>query len=184
MLFALVISLAVHAAPPPPDEPLVPVYVPRSVTIGVLINPPVVTPRIRLYWEGALIDQPKNTLFWTAAIGTGVGVGLQKPMTAHYQHVLLAGLGFRSDRELLFWGFQVTTGPVWYRAAFLPGSIYAFENRVLGYIEGRLQLGLRITPHFRLALYFGYGSPYVFQRQYPGNTFVGGIDTGLVVDWR
>lgn len=184
MLLTLVAISVLHAPPPPPAEPLLPPYLPRSAAIGMLINPPMVTPHLRLFWEGHLIDQPRNALIWVAGLGSGFGVNAQPPMTAHFQHVLLAGLGFRSDHPLLHWGFHVVAGPVWYRAAYKPGSIYAFENRVLGYIEGRAQIGLRVLPHLRVALYFGYASPFVYQSQYPGNTFVGGVDTGLALDWR
>lgn len=184
MFAALVVAMSVLSAPPPPAETLLPPYLPRSAAIGVFINPPMVSPHLRLFWEGMLIDQPRNALIWIAGLGTALGVNPQPPMTAHFQHVVLAGLGFRSDHQLLHWGFHVTAGPVWYRAAYAPGAIYRFENRVLGYIEGRAQLGLRVLPHLRIGVYFGYASPFTFQTQYPGNTFVGGIDTGLFVDWR
>ncbi|MFO0596175.1 MAG: hypothetical protein U0228_12745 [Myxococcaceae bacterium] len=186
-MISLAASLALSTAlaiEPPNDAPLLPPYLPRSAAIGLFINYPMVAPHLRLAWEGAIVDQPRNVLIWTAALGTGLGLNPQTPMTAHYQHVALVGLGYRSDRPLIHWGFHVMTGPVWYRAAYKPGSIYQFESRVLGYIEGRIQLGIRVMPHLRLALYFGYASPFTFQTQFPGNTFVGGIDTGLVFDWR
>lgn len=184
MVLALLTSLVITAADDPKAGPLVPWFVPRSLAVGVFINPPMVSPHFRLAWEGAIVAQPRNDLIWTVAFGSGLGVGVQSPMTAHYQHTAVAGLGFRSDRELIHWGFHAAAGATWYRAAYKPGSIYDFENRVLGYIEGRLQLGLRITPALKLAAYFGYGSPFVFNSRYPGNTFVGGVDTGLVLDWR
>lgn len=184
MLLAMLTSVVLAASEPASDEPLVPFYVPRSVKLGTFINAPAVSPNIRLVWEGAILEQPRNMLMWTASLGSAIGLNLQSPMTAHYQHVVLAGAGYRSDRQLIFWGFQVSAGPVWYRAAYKPGSVYQFENRVLGYIEGRLQLGVKLAPHFRLAAYFGYASPFTFQRQYPGNIFVGGVDVGVVVDWR
>ncbi|MFZ5438918.1 MAG: hypothetical protein ACOZQL_02860 [Myxococcota bacterium] len=161
-----------------------PWFVPRSVSLGVFVNAPMVTPHFRLAWEAPIIAQPRNHFIWTVALGSGVGLGVQSPMTEHYQHTAIAGLGYRSDRELVHWGFHVGAGGTWYRAAYKPGSIYSFENRVVGYIEGRLQLGLRITERLKLALYFGYGSPFVFNRVFPGNTFVGGVDAGLVLDWR
>jgi hypothetical protein len=183
MVLALWTSLVI-AATPSSDEPLVPWYVPRSAAIGLFINPPMVSPHFRIAWEGALISQPRNDLIWTVAAGTGLGLNPQSPMTEHYQHAAVAGLGYRSDRPLLHWGFHIAAGALWYRAGYLPGSIYHFESRVLGYLEGRVQVGLRLAPHFRVALYFGYASPFVFNRNFPGNTFVGGIDTGFVIDWR
>lgn len=167
-----------------PAGPFVPWYVPRSFSLGVFINPPVAAPHFRLAWEGAIVSQPRNDLIWTVTGGSAFGLGVQRPMTEHYQHVLLAGLGYRSDRALLHWGFHVAAGPVWYRAAYLPGAFYTFESRVLGSVEGRLQLGVRLSGPLKLAAYFGYASPFAFNVRFPGNTFVGGVDAGLVLDWR
>lgn len=184
MVLALVCSAVIAAGPVVEETPLVPWYVPRSATLGLFINPPMVAPHVRLTWEAAIISQPRNDLIWLVSLGSAIGVGTPSPMIAHYQHVLLGGFGYRSDRPLLHWGFHVVAGPLWYRAAYVPGTFYKFESRVLGYLEGRVQLGLRLTPHFRLAVYFGYASPFAFAQQFPGNTYVGGFDTGLVIDWR
>ena len=185
MVLALICSAVIAAeAPAESSGPLVPWFVPRSLTLGLFINPPMVAPHVRLTWEAAIISQPRNDLIWLFSLGSAIGVGMQSPMTAHYQHVVLAGFGYRSDRELLHWGFHIVSGPVWYRAGYLPGAFFKFESRVLGYLEGRAQLGLRITPKLKLAVYFGYASPFFFTPQFPGNTFVGGFDTGLVLDWR
>ena len=185
MVLALLCSSFLAAAPPVADDgPLVPWFVPRSASLGVFVNSPVVTPHLRLAWEGAIVSQPRNDLIWLFTLGTGLGLGVPSPMTEHYQHVALAGVGYRSDRPVVHWGFHVAVGPVWYRAAYLPNAFYKFESRVLGYVEGRAQLGVRLSPHLRLAAYFGYASPFVFTLQYPGNTFVGGLDMGLVLDWR
>ncbi|MFT3708223.1 MAG: hypothetical protein QM817_11270 [Archangium sp.] len=184
MLLTLVAMSVLQAGAYEPDKPLLPPYLPRSAAIGMFINPPMVSPHVRLFWEGELIDQPRNKLIWIAGLGSAFGIGAQPPMTAHFQHVVLAGFGFRSDHQLLHWGFHVAAGPVWYRAAYKPNAAYAFENRVLGYIEGRGQLGLRVLPHLRIAVYAGYASPFTFQPQFPGNTFVGGFDFGIALDWR
>lgn len=161
-----------------------PWFVPRSATLGVFINPPVATPHFRIAWEGAIISQPRNDLIWLFTIGSGVGLGTQRPMTSHSQHVVLAGFGYRSDRPLIHWGFHVVSGVCWYLADYVQNPLYMRESRVLGFIEGRLQFGFHLSPHFRLAAYFGYASPFQFNVRFPGNTFVGGIDTGLVIDWR
>lgn len=183
MVLALVTSLMLAAGDARP-EPLVPWFVPRTLAVGVFINPPMVSPHFRLAWEASIIAQPRNDLIWTVAIGSGVGVGVPSPMNSHSQHTAVAGLGYRSDRELLHWGFHAAAGATWYLADYKAGSLYPAESRVLGFIEGRLQLGLRITERLKLAAYFGYGSPFVFNTRFPGNTFVGGVDTGLVLDWR
>lgn len=185
MLPALLCSVLLAAAPDPePQGPAVPWFVPRSLSLGVFINAPVVAPHFRLAWEGSIISQPKNDLIWLVTAGSAVGLGTVAPMKEHYQHAFLAGLGYRSDRQLVHWGFHIATGALWYRAAYSPNPFYAFESRVLGYIEGRLQLGLRLGGPWKLALYFGYASPFVFFPQFPGNTYVGGVDAGLVLDWR
>ncbi len=183
MILAFACAL-VLMAPGPDEGPLVPWYVPRSASVGVLINPPVVTPNVRLGWEGTIVSQPRNDLVWIFNLGTGVGLGVQAPMTEHSQHVAVAGLGYRSDRRLLHWGFQLGAGVAWYRAAYTPNVFYRFESRVVGYAEGRVQVGLRLSRHLILALYGGYASPFTFDVRSPGNTFVGGVSTGLVVDWR
>ncbi len=186
MVFSLVCSGVIAAATVSevPDAPLVPWFVPRSAALGVFINSPMVTPHFRLAWEGAILSQPRNDLIWIFTLGSGVGVGAPTPMASHQQHVVLAGFGYRSDHPVIHWGFHVASGILYYRATFLPGA-NAEESRALGYIEGRLQFGVRITPHFRLAAYFGYASPFVFNPQrFPGNTYVGGVDTGIVIDWR
>lgn len=164
--------------------PLVPWFVPRSASVGVFINSPVVTPHFRLAWEGAIISQPRNDLIWLFTLGSGVGLGVPSPMTSHSQHVVLAGLGYRSDHPLIHWGFHVAAGGVWYLAQFLPTSSFKEESRVLGYIEGRVQFGIHLSRHLRLAVYGGYASPFQFNVRFPGNTYVGGVDTGLVIDWR
>jgi hypothetical protein len=164
--------------------PLVPWFVPRSASIGLFVNSPVVSPHVRLAWEAAIISQPRNDFIWTAVLGTGLAATPQRPMSSHYQHVFLLGLGYRSDHTQLHWGFHIAPGVVWYRAAYLPGSDYRFEDRVIGYLEGRLQLGLKVAPHLRVAAYVGFASPFTFKQELPGNTFVGGVDFGIVVDWR
>lgn len=187
MVLALVCSGVLAAAPAPavvPDAPLVPWFVPRSATLGVFINPPMAAPHFRIAWEGAIVSQPRNDLIWLFTLGSGVGVGVPSPMTSHSQHVALAGLGYRSDHTLIHWGFHIVSGVAWYRATYLPNGFYPDESRVLGYIEGRVQFGFRVTPHFRLAAYFGYASPFIFNVRFPGNTYVGGVDTGIVIDWR
>ena len=185
MVFALVLSSFLSASPVwEPDKPLVPWFVPRTLTLGVFINPPMVSPHLRLGWEAAILSQPRNDLIWLFQLGTGGGLGVPAPMVTHWQHTVLAGFGYRSDHAVVHWGFYVVSGPLWYLAKYAPGAFNQFESRVVGYIEGHVQLGIRLAPHFRLAAYFGYASPFTFNQRYPGNTYVGGLDTGIVLDWR
>lgn len=185
MVLALVCSGVLAAAPVDDTSvPLVPWFVPREISLGVFINPPVATPHFRLAWEAAIISQPRNELIWYFGLGSGIGLGTPAPMTSHSQHVVVAGFGYRSDHQVITWGFHVAAGAAWYLAGYQPGGFYKDESRVLGFIEGRLQFGIRITAHFRLAPYFGYASPFVFNPRFGGDIFVGGINTGLVIDWR
>ncbi len=185
MVLALVCSGMLAAAPVAQTAvPLVPWFVPRSISLGVFINPPMTTPHFRLAWEGAIVSQPRNDLIWYFGLGSGLGLGMPASMTSHSQHVVVGGFGYRSDHQVITWGFHVAAGAAWYFATFKPGGFYPNESRPLGHIEGRLQFGVRLTPHFRLAAYFGYASPFAFNVRFPGNTYVGGVDTGLVIDWR
>lgn len=167
----------------PSDRPLVPFYVPRSASLGAFFNRDMFTPHVRVAWEWTVVDQPRNALIVTAAFGTGLGANPPVPMTSHFEHVGLVGVAFRSDRQLLHWGFHAMFGAVWYRTFWKPDTYFP-ESRVLPYAEGRLQGGLVLAPHLRLALYVGYAAPFIYTRGLPGNLFVGGFDFGVVVDWR
>ncbi len=167
----------------PSSHPLVPWYVPRSASLGFFFNRDTLSPHVRLSWEWTVLDQPRNALAVVTSLGTGFGIEPPRPMTALFQHVGLLGFAYRSDRPILHWGFSALFGAVWYRAAFVPGS-FPFENHVLPYAEGRIQVGVHVAPHLRLALYIGYASPFIYTDTRPGNFFVGGFDFGVVVDWR
>lgn len=168
-----------------PEAPLVPFYVPRSVSLGFFaaLGREQVSPHFRVQWEGMFFDQPPSALGWFVNFGSGVGVNPPTPATAHYQHAAVAGVVYASDRRWFHWGFQVGFGPVWYRAFFAPDT-FRPENYVLPYVEGRVQAGVRVHPHVRLALYLGYGSPVNFPRGRNGALLVGGLDFGVLVDWR
>ncbi len=184
-MHALVVALALIAGADEENKHPVPVWLPRGVQLGVLINPPMVAPAIRLQWDISVLEQPHNDFVIIGQVGTAVGLSLPQGMIAHYQHVALVGLGYRSTYEKFHWGFQFGLGPVWYRADFAKTSNYRFEDRVLGYAEGRLQTGLKLAPHFILGVYFGYASPWTYSYdRYPGNNYVGGFSVGLFADWR
>jgi hypothetical protein len=168
-----------------PQEHPVPAWLPRGAAIGLFVNSPVVTPHLRLQWDITFYESDRDAFLGVLGLGTGFGAGLPQGMVEHYQHVALGGIGYRNTAKLFHWGFQIQLGPVWYRAAFTPGSAYAFESRVLGYAEGRVQAGLHLQPHLILGLFAGFASPWAFSYQrYPGNTYVGGFDFGLFADWR
>jgi hypothetical protein len=168
------------------DHP-VPAWVPRGAQVGLLLatDASIVAPDVRLQWDFGLVEQPRNDLVVIAQLGTAIGAVLPAGMTAHYQHVAMIGLGYRATYDLFHWGFQFGLGPVWYRAAFTRGGVNPFESRVLGYAEGRLQVGLKLQKHLIVGLYFGYASPWTYSpNRYPGNTYVGGLNLGVFADWR
>lgn len=181
LAFATALVLATSGAA---EGPLVPWFVPRSASLGVLVNPPAVTGAVRLGWEGGIVTQGHSELLWIATLGTGAGLALPTGMRELYQHVAIAGLGYRYDSGRLHWGFQVGAGVLWYRAAYPPNSFYRFESRVTGYAEGRAQLGLRVAQHLVLALYAGFGSPFVVRSTWPGSLYAGGFSGGVLVNWR
>ena len=57
MVLALICSGLIAAGPVVEADPLVPWYVPRSATLGVFINSPMVAPHVRLTWEAAIISR-------------------------------------------------------------------------------------------------------------------------------
>ena len=167
-----------------PNSTLVPWFVPRQASLGLFINSGAVSPNVRLGWEISVLEQPRNDLVIVLDVGSSTSLALPLGLRALYQHVAVVGVGYRSNREVLHWGFQLTAGAVWYRAAFDPRTPYLFENRVLSYSEGRVQLGARLKEHFIVAGYVGYAAPWSIAPRFPANIYVGGPVAGLVVDWR
>ncbi len=186
MVNALVCSLVIagSGSDRSQQEPLVPWFVPRSASVGTFFNREMFSPNIRLAWEWPIVNQPRNALIVTAAFGTGFGANPPRPMTAHFQHVGLVGVAFRGDYKLFHWGFSAMFGGAWYRAAYTHTSSLFFENYVLPYGDGRVQAGVFVADHVRLALYLGYAAPFIYARNRPGNNWVGGFNFGVVVDWR
>jgi hypothetical protein len=196
LVFALALSLTLAADEPdtemfsaPPqklEEHLVPPFVPRAISFGILINSPMVTPNVRLDWNIDLYASSTHNFFALGTVGSGFGAALPVGMTAHYQHTLMVGFGYRNATRVIHWGFQFGVGPVWYRAFFAPTQPYASENKVLGYAEGRLQAGYQLAPHLLLGVYFGFGSPWTVDTtgRYPGNIYIGGLAPGLYLEWN
>ena len=171
----------------PPPEPVVhpvPVYVPRGVSLGLFVNLPTVAPMLRLQWEATLYEQPRNHLTAFLAGGAALSLNLPASVRALYQYVTFAGIGYKSTREVLHWGFQIGAGVVWYRASYAPAQHLFFESRVLGYSEGRIELGARVTRSLILGGYVGYGSPWEFNDRFPAVIYVAGPVAGVFLDWR
>jgi hypothetical protein len=185
LALAVALVLAGKSDENTPLEHPVPAYLPREVELGLFVNTPMVAPHLRLQWDLTIYESQRDAFIGLFSVGSGFGLSLPNGFAEHYQHVVLAGVGYRNTAALFHWGFQVALGPVWYRTAYIPTFPYAFESRVLGYAEGRLQAGLRVQPHLIVGVYFGFASPWSFSfDRYPGNNYVGGFDFGFFADWR
>ncbi len=178
---ALVMSLALGADPEwHPVSPLIP----RSVALGATFNAPAVAPTFRVSWEATLYEQPRNHLLGVFTIGSGATGLLPSGITALWQHVAWAGLGYQSTRDLFHWGFSFGAGVLWYRSFYAKGSAFPPEDRVLGYSEGRLQVGIKVQRKLILGLYLGYGAPWDLGGLFPSVVYTGGTQVGLFGDWR
>ena len=159
----------------------VPPWLPRSAALGLTAREGMWSMHLRLHWEIGLYERNGHDLVLIPLLGTGFSLSTPQGMTAQYQHVALLGFGYRKVSKLINWGFNWGIGVNWYRTAYVYTPL---ESRVVGYTEGRAQLGVRVAKNVVLGGYFGYGSPLQFDARYPGLTYTGGIMFGLFVDWR
>lgn len=158
---------------------------PRNVTLGVTWNDPAVAPTIRATWEATFYEQPRNHLIGVFTLGTGASGNLPKGIGALWQHVAWAGIGYASTRASgLHWGFSFGGGVLWYRSFYAPGSVYQPENRVLGYSEGRLQIGFKVARKLILGVSLGYGAPWDLGGIFPDAVYLGGWQLAVFGDWR
>jgi hypothetical protein len=162
----------------------VPAWVPRTVDVGLFVLNDTVSVQGRLAWEVGLYEAPRNHLVLLAEVGTSTLLARGPMLQNLWQHLGLLGFGYRSTRELWHWGFHFVAGPLWYRAEFAPHQNFAFESRVLGYSEGRVQVGLKAAPNLVLGLYLGFASAWTTDIRYQGSFFLGGPMFGLFADWR
>jgi hypothetical protein len=191
VLTAVVLLDAGDAPPAAPPRPIIEEPAPLfglGANVGLTINQYGAAAHARVTGEVTFYHRPRNDLVGLVQVGSGLGLGLPTSgyYAEHYQHVAMAGFGYRSNGPLLSWGFQWAVGAVWYRAAFFPDVPFppTFESRVVPYTEGRLQLGLRLAPSLRAGLYVGYGSTLYYSILHPGTLFIGGFMFGAYVDWR
>lgn len=159
----------------------VPAWAPRTFSLGMTAREGLWSLQVRLGWEAAFYERRGHDLVFTVHLGTGLALAKPTGITDHFQHVALAGLGYRKVSKLVNWGFHWGIGIDWYRVAY---GFAPLESRVVAYTEGKAQLGLRVLPNLVLGGWFGYGSPLAFDARYPGQTYSGGIMFGLYADWR
>lgn len=183
------------APAPDPFPNAVPWFVPRTASIAFFLSPSnsAWTPSafFRIGWEVAILERPRNHLVVVVDVGTSAALSTPLQMRELYQHVAVVGLGYRSTHTLFHWGFHLAAGPVWYRASYAPstrcpGSVSCLESRVLGWTEGRVQLGVKLAPNFLIGVSVGMGTPWGidYTGRYPGNQYLGGLSLGLWADWR
>jgi len=183
------------AKAPDPFPNIVPWFVPRTATIGFFLSPSSSswTPSafFRVGWEVGVLERPRNHLVVIVDVGSASALSTPLLMRTLYQHVAVVGLGYRSTHTLFHWGFHITAGPIWYRASYAlstrcPGSPACLENRVLGWTEGRAQIGIKLAPNFLVGVAVGMGTPWVidYSGRNPGNAYLGGLSLSLWADWR
>lgn len=171
-----------------PFPNLVPWFVPRTAAIGFFLSPNSAAWKpsafFRVGWEVAILERPRNHLVVVVDVGSATATSTTRDIRELYQHVAVAGLGYRSTHTLFHWGFHIAAGPVWYRASY--GGKLPLESRVLGWTEGRVQLGLKLAPNFLLGVSVGMGTPWTvdFTGRFPANGYLGGLSLGLWADWR
>lgn len=196
---SLLLSLAAAAvlAQSPPDLPgrrsfqresPVPVYLPRAATIGALLGDQLVVPQIRLLWELPIWFGRNDVALLTLEGGGGYGVVMPAlwgpsrtdPMTFLYEHPILFGAGYRATYpEGWHWGLQLGTGPLFFggRIQNLPT-----ENRVVGTVEGRGQIGYRFGA-ITYALSVGYHQIWEAELRSNVAVAVGGWVAAVQAEW-
>jgi hypothetical protein len=165
-----------------------PAWLPRSVFLGTGLAQDTVTPLGRLGWEITLNQQRGDALVVVGELGGGAAavtsqrVGLYgSDRVESLRHGLAAvGIAYRGDRGPWNWGVHATVGPLWYHARL---STLPTENYVVGWIEGRAQIGYRIGK-VATGISLGYGSGFSEPVRSYTYRFTGGLMLGLYANWR
>ena len=193
LLFTLCLSLAASAqtAKPPQSEFSTPPWLPRSALLGTFIRNGAVVPEARLQWQWVFFQGRSDLLAVLLEPGAAVAAikpatvieDAQAPMTSLQFYSLVLGVGYRNQLESgLEWGFQLGTGPAWYKARFR-GATRNEESYFVGLLDGRVQVGYRVGS-FSLGEAVGYGDPYNYRRSSLARPYIGGLQLGLYGDWR
>lgn len=190
LTLALCALLAAEPAVEPPKSAdphpvTTPVFLPRYAVVGFFVNQYAVAPNLKVGWEITLYDDVRNLLMLIVELGPGFGVAFPQGVKQFWEHSATGGIGYRWGREKGFqWGFHLGVGAVLEGAIFDPPLPKGpREERVLGFVEGRLFGGWDLGPVI-LALTFGYGSPLWQASSYPSTRWVGGFNIGVMVNWR
>lgn len=174
-----------------------PAWLPRGVNLGVgLGQDTVYAPSARLHWAFTITQQRVDALIGFFELGGSHGVSFteraglyrRNTMTALDYGVALIGVGYRGDRGKWNWGLTVGGGPLLYRATYLQTGDedldLPLESKTLGWLEGRVQLGYRVTEAVATGVSLSFGSGLGPPQASYAYDYLSGWTFGLYADWR
>jgi hypothetical protein len=191
VLFTLCLASAALAQPARPPPSPTPPWLPRGAYLGTFIRNGVIAPQARLQWQLVFFQGRTDTLGLLIEPLASVSLahpdtvipGENVPMTSLQLYSAVFSVGYTSRRGPgMEWGFQVGTGPAWFKARFRNGP-KAEESYWGGLLDGRARLGYRFSS-VSLGLAVGYGDPYNYRRSSLARSDVGGLQLGFYADWR
>jgi hypothetical protein len=186
LVLALVCGAEEAVGAPAAETPEVTHPVHLGAALGTFINTSSAIPALRVTVQPSLFLRPLNEFTALFELGAAIGVPTADTyFSEHYNYTAIAGFAYHSDRGAWGWGFQLGVGAVWYRTTLAPHQPGRhFTQNALAYIEGRGQIGLTLDPRFKLGLFAGYGSPFVYPINQVGPLALGGFLAGLYLDFR
>jgi hypothetical protein len=194
LLFTLCLAsgaLAQTGRPATPADSSSPAWLPRGAFLGTSIRDGAVMPQARLQWQFVFFKSRTDTLgVLVEPIGSfalikpdTVVEGADVDLTQLQLYSLMFAAGYTSRRGRgLEWGFQLGTGPAWFRARFR-NAPRAEESYWGGLLDGRARIGYRFSS-VSLGLAVGYGDPYNYRRASLARSYIGGLQLGFYADWR
>lgn len=172
-------------AAPAHQHHIVPPYVPRSFSAGVIINVPAVSPFLLLDWNIDLYEGQRNTLYALVELGVGITAALPAHLTKLNQYSAIAGIGYRNAAHRLVWGFHVGIGVLWGNISHTLDVPFGDDNSVRGYALGRVQFGWQLHPNVVLGAFVAYASPWQYDTLlHPTSIYLGGWMPGIYLDWN
>jgi hypothetical protein len=183
---------AQRAAEKPPS--LVPVWLPREVTVLTFFQNGNITPELRIAWHIPVVQQRIDSLNLIVEGGGGFAAGKRSetnangepPLTQMSQWHIHGGVAYEGD-----WGSgwhigaRVTAGVTLFTANYVTSQglpIHEGGNSA-GTVEGRLEGGYRIG-RVVLGLSFGVLQPWNKDPRLYSPNDIGGISGGIFLNWR